>query len=422
MQTFDLPYGEDERTISLPERNVRGILELADLPPLDALEICLLERLERPTGTPSLQQMLRDHAPIGSLVILVSDITRGSEYPRALPTLLEYIRAAGVPRESVSFVIAEGTHRDMTPDEIRGHYGDFAVDNYPFENHDCRAADLVHLGDLAGVNPLLVNRRVAEADFIITTGMLNTHYFAGFSGGRKSILPGVSGYDTVRRNHAQIQHPGCQIANLEGNPIHAQMSEAATLAGVDFNLNFVNNQKKRIAEIFAGDIHDSFLAGTEYIRQRYSVKFDGPADVVITTPGGAPKDLTLYHTQKCMNNVQKLVKPGGTVVVLSQCGEGVGQQTMDEWLSGAANLQELVDTPPQRITIGGHRAVATAKLLQHSDIVLITNLSRDKTESLHFGWQPGWDETLEWLRRKHGDDFSAWVVPNGTLFYGEEGL
>jgi len=418
MKSIDLPYGDGIKTICLEERNIRGILELQDLPALDAIEINLLEKLERPLGTPSLQKLLKAKAPVRSLVIIVSDVTREIDYPAVLPTLLEYIHAAGVSREAVRFIIATGTHRPVTDEEIRRHYGAWAAERYPFINHDSRAADLVFKGDLAGVNPFYLNRMVDEADFIITTGMLNTHYFAGFSGGRKAILPGVSGYETVRRNHAQIQDTACRLAGLDDNPIHAQMDEAAVLAGVDFNLNFVVNQQKRFAEIFTGDIQQSFAAGTGFIRHHYSVFFDGPADVVITTPGGAPKDHTLYHTQKCMNNVQALVKPGGTVVILSKCDEGVGQQTMDDWLSGVARLEDLVNTPPEQITIGGHRAVATAKLLLHAPHVLITDLPREKAEALHFGWAADWDEALAMLRKKHGDDFRAWVAPNGTLFYG----
>jgi lactate racemase len=414
---LDMPYDVGTIPIELPDGNVAGVLTLSDLPALPDAEVAFREALANPLGTPPLIEKLRNRPDIRSLVVIVSDRTRQCLYPVMLPILIDTLLAGGVKPEAISFVIACGTHRAVNDMEQESVYGRGIVERFPFYNHDCRAADLVDFGTLSTGLPLRLNRRVAEADFVITTGQLNTHYFAGFSGGRKAILPGVSAYETVQRNHSQIMDPRVDLARLDGNPIHEEMQEAALLVGVDFNLNVVLNQQKKLAAVFSGELVQSFRAGTDFIRDRYSVKFDAPADVVITSPGGIPQDRSLYHTQKCLNNTAALVKQGGTMVVFAPCREGVGQADMTSFMTMVKEPGELLRLPREQITIGGHRAVATAKLLQKCEILLITEMPEPEVRAVHFGYKANWAAALERIRDKHGPDFGAWVVPDGTLFY-----
>ncbi len=415
---FELPYGDRTYPIEIDEGNVLDVLQLHELPVIENPEEALLESFEHPSGCDSLRTLLKQK-PIESLVIVVTDHTRGCPYPVILPPLIETIIDSGVKPEAIEFLIANGTHPTMTIEQKRKQYGSAVVESFPFTCNDCRADDLVYMGDLAGKNPFFMNKLAYDADFLITTGVINTHYMAGFSGGRKSILPGVSGYETIRTNHSMVLNRRVDLARLDDNPIHLQMSEAATLADVDFNLNVILDDHKRIVKIFSGDIHASFIDGARFMRDHYSVPCDGLADVIVITPGGQPKDRTLFHTQKCLNNAFPMLKAGGTVVVFSPCNEGVGSDEMVRFLRSVDNPLKLLEIPPQEITVGGHRAVATAKLMEKGDIILFTDMPQEEVEALHFKYADNWQTILDGLKAKYGNDVKIRVIPNGNQFYGE---
>jgi nickel-dependent lactate racemase len=412
-----IPYDTGSIPIDIPDANLSGILTLGDLPALPDPQAAFRHILEHPLGTPPLLDLLKAKGEIRSLVVIVSDRTRQCLYPVMLPILVDTILRAGVKPEAIQFIIACGTHKPTDDGEQDKVYGAEIISRFPFTNHDCRAADLVDYGFLSTGLPLKVNHAVANADVLITTGQLNTHYFAGFSGGRKAILPGVSAYETIQRNHSQIMDPRVDLARLDGNPIHEEMQEAALKVGIDFNLNVVLNQQKKLAAVFAGELVQSFRAGTDFIRDHYSVPFDQPAEVVVTSPGGIPQDRSLYHTQKCLNNTMHLVKDGGTMVVFAPCREGVGQKDMVDYLAKVKHPSELLQLPREQISIGGHRAVATAKLLEKAEILLITEMPEDEVRRCHFGYMANWETAWKHIIGKHGTSFRTWVVPDGTLFY-----
>ncbi len=414
---YKLPYGKTYKEFELDGKNLIDVLQMQDLDQIKDLSSYFSMKLETPVASESFFESVRK-SQAESVAVIVSDNTRSCPYKVILPIITDNLTRCGIDKDNITFIIATGTHPAMSKDDITEHYGEATASQYRFLCHDCYAEDLVKVGTLENGYPLKINRYVNEADFVITTGILNTHYLAGFSGGRKSILPGVSDYDSIQRNHSQVCHPDVQLANISTNPIHRQMVEAARLAGVDFNINFVLNNKKQVAEVFCGSLEESFKAGAEFIRDNYSVNYSELADVVITSAGGYPKDKTLYHTQKCLNNVECLVKPGGTIIVVSSCVDGHGSRKMLDVMSSHDSIESLLAIPQSEISIGGHRAVATARLLSMFDIDIICEMDRAELKAMHFELSESVDQTIENVKIKYGTDFKAYVVPNGTFFYG----
>jgi nickel-dependent lactate racemase len=257
-----------------------------------------------------------------NILIIVNDITRPTPYNIILPSLLNGLKQIGIKREKITFMIATGIHRDNSEEEIKNIFGEDLVNTYKFINHNADSPDLDYRGKLKSGNELWVNSIVSETDFIITTGVMVPHYFAGFSGGRKSILPGICGRKTIEANHSKMVHLNARSGNLKDNPVHEEMQEAAEKVGVDFNINVITNEHHEIIEIVAGELYESWLKGVEVCKKIYLCPIKQKAEVIIASTGGYPKDINIYQAQKALDNAYQAVKPGGTIILLAECSEG----------------------------------------------------------------------------------------------------
>jgi len=411
-----LKYGKGYKELKISSENIIDVLEMKAIPACKNPYQLIKQKLNSPIGTESLSKLLEKTMP-ENIVVIISDITRPGPFEQLLKPLVDEILATCIDMNKIRFVIANGTHRKMTDAEMRFQYGNWIVDNFSIQNHDCHASNLVSYGKMESGNELKINKTVANADFLITTGILNTHYFAGFGGGRKSILPGVCGYETIRRNHSNIIYDYARLGNLEGNLIHLEMCEAAEKVGVDFCLNMLINDKKMLVDCFTGDIEKVFEIGVTAIKKLCSVKFHQCVDVVFVSAGGYPKDISFYQSQKALNNTIELVKDGGTIVLVAKCGEGVGQDEMERVLISSKNLDELFAVKQEDIQIGGHRAFATGKLLKKADILVISSMKPEKVKSIHFIPMDSFDDCKDFIIKKHGKDFRSYIIPNGSMFF-----
>ena len=411
-----LKYGRGYKECEIPDKNVLGILEMEHIDAHTNPQKLIREKLESPTGSPSLRDLLEKKNP-ENIVIIVSDITRPGPFALMLETLLKEMLSYEIPSNRIKGIIANGTHRKMTESEMRYHYGDWAVDNFSIENHDCRADDLVNLGKMASGNELLINKKVAEADFLITIGVISPHYFAGFSGGRKSILPGICGYETIRHNHSNIIHNYATLGKLTDNKIHLEMAEAAAIVGVDFTLQAVLNHKKKLVQCFAGALDDAFFKGVKFFIEHNSVKYSQKADALIVSVGGYPKDINFYQSQKALNSTFELVKEGGTLILLAECQENIGQKEMEKQLRNARTIDDLFLVDQKDIQIGGHRAFATGRLLKQADILVVSSMDPKLVQAVHFSPVGSIEEALVFVRKKEGEEFSCYIVPNGSMFF-----
>ena len=408
-----LKYGKEEIRLSIEDKNIIKMLNLKKQKVLLNPENKLRELLKNPIGCPSLKELIFQKKA-SKILIIVNDITRPTTYEIILPPLLDALRQIGIKKENITFIIATGIHRGNSKEELENIFGKDLVSNYKFVNHNSDDSNLKYLGKLKSSNELWVNPIVSQTDFIITTGVIVPHYFAGFSGGRKSILPGICGRKTIEANHAQMVHPDARAGNLKGNPVHQEMQEAAEKVGVDFNINVVTDEKHQIIEIVAGELLTSWQQGVEICKKIYLCPIEKKADVVIASAGGYPKDINVYQAQKTLNNAYQAIKPEGTIILLAECLEGYGEPTFEKWIEEANTSDDIIKRLKNKFVLGGHKAYAIAKLAKEVEVILISSLPSEKVRKLFFIPMEDISQALNYVNDKYGEDFQAYILPSGN--------
>ena len=408
-----LKYGKEEIQLPIEDKNIVKILNLKEQKALLNPENNLKELLKNPINSPSLRDLIIQKKA-SKILIIVNDITRPTPYEIILPPLLDELRQIGIKKENIIFVIATGIHRSNSPEEIKEIFGKNIFSAYKFINHDCDDPHLKNLGEMKSGNNLWVDPIIPDTDFIITTGVIVPHYFAGFSGGRKSILPGICGRKTIEANHAQMVHPDARAGNLKGNPVHEEMQEAARRVGVDFNINVVSNEHHKIIEIVAGELYKSWLKGVEVCKKTYLCPIKQKLEVIIASPGGYPKDINVYQAQKALNNSYQAVKPGGTIILLAECSEGYGEPTFEKWIEEANSPDDIIKRLKNKFVLGGHKAYTIAKLTREVEVILISSLPPDKVRKLFFIPMENISQATEYIKEKYGENFQAYILPSGN--------
>ncbi|WP_027340392.1 nickel-dependent lactate racemase [Halonatronum saccharophilum] len=408
-----LKYGEEKLELNmdrLGEINVLLPKEKEGVKdPLKEVE----ESLVKPIASPALEDIIEKKDP-KKVVIVVNDISRLTPYEYMLPPLLEVLGKKGVNKESITFIIATGIHEPHTREDNVRVFGEDLVNNYRIVSHNADQ-DLVDLGRLSSGNKLLVNREAVEADLLITTGVITPHYFAGFSGGRKSILPGVAGRESIQFNHSKMVNLIGNLPKIEDNPVNLEMLEAAKKAKVDFILNVVINSKKEIVEVVSGDLEKAWYKGVKTSAQMYHVPLEEKADVAIVSAGGFPKDLNIYQAQKALDNADAGVKKGGTIMLLAQCKSGLGEDIFEDWLKESSKPEDNVTRIKKGFVIGGHKAFAISKVVMDKEFILLSDFNKEATEMLFARKVDDLDEGLDYLEQKHGKGYKAIIMPQGGL-------
>jgi len=316
-----LAYGQGQLEVDLPDNTT--VLRPRAQPGLPDERAALLAALESPIGCAPLKASLK---PGAKVCIIFPDITRAMPNARILPWLLDYLHAHGVRDEQIVLLNSTGTHRPNTPAELEVMLGKAITARYRVLNHFCEHYDdMVQFGTTRSGAPALINRHAAEADVRILTGFIEPHFFAGFSGGPKALMPGVAGLKTIISNHGaeNIGSPKATFGINEGNPIWDEMMEIALRVGPSFLLNVSLNEEKHITGWFAGDLRAAHRRGREFVRDSAMSKVDAPFDVVVTTNSGYPLDMNLYQGVKGMSAAAVIIKPGGTIILAAECREGM---------------------------------------------------------------------------------------------------
>lgn len=400
-----LAYGRGELDFEAPE-NSRIILP-EELPAADGGEI---ERaLDEPLG-----QDLADFEGRGkSACILVSDITRPSPSHAMLFPLAKKLKKLGFCNLLVIFAL--GTHRRMTAEEENMLLR--ACSEVPHLQHDPNKC--ITLGHTMRGTPVEIFERVASADLIIATGNIEYHYYAGYSGGAKAVLPGVSSERSVITNHKLMRDPGAVSGNLD-SPVRHDFEDAAGVAGLDFILNVVLNSKKEVVRAVAGNFIKAHRAGASVVDRMYR-KTVKPAEIVITCAGGRPKDINLFQAQKALDNAKAAAVPGGTIILLAECSEGLGHPVFERWAREAKCAEECIERFGREYEFGGHKAAFLAKESLEHNIILVSALPRESAEMCFFQPAATLNEAMAAAYKRHGNNASVLIMPNGNLTLAAKG-
>jgi nickel-dependent lactate racemase len=406
---IELPYGRGHLQLQLDDKNLAAILEPRHIEGSGGGMEMVEEALAHPVQSPSLQEIAAAKGARNA-VIIVNDITRPTPYELILPPLLRELNHAGIADREITMVIATGIHRPHTEEDNLGIFGPDICSRYRIINHDCDN-NLISLGSLSNGMELLLNRAVAEADLLITTGVVGLHYFAGYSGGRKSILPGIAGRKTIEANHKMMNDPKACLGNYEDNPVSDLMLEAARKVGVDFIVNVVLYSHHEIACCVSGDMEAAWLTAVQFAEQMSVLKIDAPADIVIASCGGYPKDINMYQAQKAMDAAVLAVKTGGTIILAAECEEGLGEEKFADWIHEASCPQDIKDRFNRQFVLGGHKAFAICRILERAEVLLLSSLTDRQTEDLFLEPVHSMEEALQYTLRRHGDQARVIVMP-----------
>ncbi|MBQ6137306.1 MAG: nickel-dependent lactate racemase, partial [Kiritimatiellae bacterium] len=256
-------------------------------------------------------------------------------------------------------------------------------------------------------------RTVVEADFRVCLGNIEFHYFAGYSGGAKAIMPGVSTPAALQATHRLMVSEDACAGKLEGNPIREDIEEAAAMVGVDFIVNAVLDEHKHIVYAVAGDVTEAHRVGCRYLDKMYRKKIPHRADIVIVSQGGAPKDANLYQTQKALDNSKHAVKKGGTIILIGACNEGLGSATFERWLTQSPTAHSMVEKIGKQFELGGHKAAAIGMVLENASIDLVSEMDDDFVRSIFLNPQPSAQAAFDQAMAKYGPDATVIAMPFG---------
>ena len=401
-------FGAGTQEAEVPEKNLLGVLHANEVK-LDLTGEAEVRRaLEEPIGSPRLREIVK---PSEKIAVVTSDITRPMPTYKVMPALLDELYAAGVRAEDITLVFALGSHRKQSDEEKKKLAGERAWNEIACVDSD--PADCVHMGVTAAGTPVDITRAVAEADRRICLGTIEYHYFAGYSGGAKAIMPGASTRDAIQSNHSMMVRPEACAGALDTNPLRMDIEEAGTICGIDFILNVVLSEHKEIIRAVAGHPVQAHRAGCAFLDTLYLKELPRGADIVLVSQGGAPKDLNLYQTQKALDNARHAVNPGGVIVLIGSCKEGLGEKVFEEWMTKSESPRAMIERIGQDFQLGGHKAAAIAMTLEKADIYLVSDLEPDFVRSIFLTPQPSVQQALDAAFEKLGPGATVLAMPYG---------
>jgi nickel-dependent lactate racemase len=413
-----LPYGRTEVCVRIPTQNFLGSLEPKEKLGVTDAVAEVKRALKEPVGSRPLSEIVN---PEHKVAIVVDDATRSAPSSLIVPPVLDELNSAGVKDENVTVIFGCGTHKAVSREQAVQLLGDTVLSRVKAISHDCRADDLVFVGTTSHHGTkVYLNRVFAEADVRVLTGDVGFHYYAGYGGGRKSVLPAVSGEETIKHNHALLLHPNARTGVLDGNPVHEDMIEAARLAKVDFIVNVVTNSKGKIVKAFAGDLEQAFYEGVKAVDEMYRVPVDRKANIVVVSSGGYPADVNLFQAYKGVDSALDIVKRGGVVVLVAACPEGHGNQVFYDWMVKFGDVKAVEREIKRNFVLGGHKAYYLLRALQSHQIFLVSSMP-DYYASNIFKVKTARavNDALNEALKIVGKTAKVWVMPYGNFTHPE---
>ena len=412
--TVNLAYGSGHLPIEVPGDRTT-VIEPTHIDGLADEKESVINALQKPIGSQSLLDRI---SPATKICIAFTDLTRATPNDRIIPWLLEHL---GGPNDNITLLNQLGTHRPNTREELETMLTPEVVANYRVLNHEPEnPKELVQVGTTADGTPALLNRHIVEADLRIITGFIEPHFFAGFSGGVKGIMPGCAGLETVMSNHGakNIGDPQATFGVTEGNPLWEELRDIALKTGPSFLLNVTLNEQRDITNVFAGDIIEAHKTGCVFVKKSAMQPVEQPFDIVVTTNSGYPLDLNLYQGVKGMSAGARVLKEGGTLILAAECREGVPDGSpLDDLLRSADSIEEILAmlSTPGFVRPEQWQAQIQALVQRRAEVLVHCMLDNDTLEACHLA--PCADINAEVAKRlaKLGPDAHVAVLPQGPL-------
>ena len=412
----EMRYGTGTLPLEIPEGNVVGVLEIAESVPLPDENGAVREALARPIASPPLAELAGGRE---SACIVISDITRPVPNKVILPPLLEVLEQSGIPREKITILIATGIHRPNNTEELETMVGSDIMETYRIVNHFSQKPEThTHLGKTENGTPVYINTTYLKADLKITTGLIEPHLMAGYSGGRKAICPGIASVETMKVMHGPelMEHPKSAVGILDGNPFHKEATEIARMAGVDFNLNVAIDKHRNITGIFAGELVESHRVGAAFVEKQAKVTLPAPADAVVVSSAGYPLDSTFYQAIKGLLTAVEIVKQGGSILLVAACSEGIGSKPFTDLIFKTDDLTAFVQGlyNPANFVIDQWQLEELAKVARKADIYFYTDgIPYHQRAKLFVHPLKTPQEGIQEILDRYGADAQIAVIPEG---------
>ncbi|MGI6161429.1 MAG: nickel-dependent lactate racemase [Christensenellales bacterium] len=405
---IELAYGKTYMPVEIPDKNVMGVLEPNDV----KVELTGEAEVKRALGEPIDSKRLKDIVSPGEKVcIITSDITRPLPSKYVVPHVIDELVAGGVSEDDIFVIFGLGNHRPQTEEEMIYLVGEETYNRV--KCYDSDPNDLIQLGVTEMGTPVDITRRVCEADKRVCIGNVEYHYFAGYSGGAKAIMPGVSSHAAIQSNHSRMVLDTARAGLIDGNPVRKDIDDVADFISIDFIVNVVLDEKKNIINAAAGHYISAHRKACAFLDTLYKIEIPERADIVIVSPGGYPKDINVYQAQKALDNAKHAVKKGGIIIWAGACTEGLGEEVFENWMLSADCSQSLVDRIQREFELGGHKAAAIAMVLCDSRIFFVSDFEDEFVESIFLEPKPDIQTALESAFDILGKDAGVIVMPYG---------
>ncbi|AKB24275.1 Transcriptional regulator [Methanosarcina sp. MTP4] len=405
VKKIKLAFGSEKLELEVPEKNLSSVIMPSEPEKRKEGAFLIKKALENPIKSRRLSEIVN---PESKVAVIVSDVTRPTPTAKLLPPLLEELYLGGAKAENITIVFALGLHRRQTEEESRKLVGDEIYGKIRCIQHDtgrCR-----RVGVTSRRTPVEVFEEVLDSDVVVGTGGIEFHYYAGYSGGAKSVLPGVSSEASVLTNHKLMIEEKAVSGRID-SPVRQDMEEAVKIAGLDFILNVVLDSKKGIVAAVAGDFIEAHRKGVEAVDAMYKVPVE-PADAVIVSCGGYPKDINLYQANKSLDNATQAVKDGGSIILVAECSEGIGNQIYECWNRECKTPDEAVERFKRCFEFGGHKSAIVAKAAKQFKLYLVSKLREEDTRDAFFTPMGSVLEALEEILSKN-PDAKIHLMPHG---------
>ena len=412
---IELPFGKGTLPLDVPDKNLLEVALPKEYIQPRKPELMIQEALHNPLGTDRLSTLV---SPGDTVAIVIDDYTRPCPTKMLLPPVLAELKEAGVNDLDIVIIVATGTHTPPSDDKIKELVGDKIFRNYMVVANDAVHGEHVTVGTTKRGNTVEVLKQYVDADFKILLGDIEYHYFAGYGGTRKSILPGICSKNTIQRNHSLLFEKHSVMGVLKENPIHQEMNEAMHLAGCDFVLNVVQNSHHRIVGAWAGKPELVMDVGAKLVDTMYKRELRESPDIVITAANGHPHDINLYQAMKALYTACQIVKPHGIIILVAECPEGHGNQLYIDWLKKYQTSQEIQEALNRNFIIGAHKAYYHRIAVENHPVIFVSEMNTPDVELLfNFKKEKTPNEALTKAVMLSNQQSRVLVVPQGTTTF-----